>query len=375
MRKRPRPRFPSVQIGNVVFFYCIVLGICCRSIVAQELTIYSPLRALGRLQFVGQSRLTVSVIAAGDLLLGGSATSTVQSNGYDYPFDSTRSLIERSDFAMANLEAPFGTGGSPFDKKYTFRVPPNWAAGIANAGFDVLTLANNHILDYGEKALVSTMSVLDSLDLAYCGAGRNRDEAEKGIILKSGDWTIGFLAYSLTYPEEFWATDTRAGTAYPYQQRLEKSIRDIKSKVDFVIVSFHWGGELRQYPKGYQKQFAHQSIDWGADLIIGHHPHVLQGFEIYNQRLIAYSLGNYVFGSYSRNARDAALLKMWFDRTGSLLAQVIPISVDNHAVHFQPVLLTGNKFNDVINELNKLSLNLNKGESLISKTGLILFDK
>ena len=305
--------------------------------------------------------------------MGGSALSTIKEQGSDYPFDSTRSIIESADFAMANLEAPFTNSGTQFDKTFTFRVPPRFSLGVHRAGFDVLGLANNHILDYGTEGLVSTMNLLDSLGIAFCGAGTNSQNASQGIVLQKGKWRVGFLAYSLTYPSEFWASSSRAGTAFP--NHFKENIQEINENTDLVIVAFHWGGELKTHPKLYQRQYAHQAIDSGADLVIGHHPHILQGLELYQGRLIAYSLGNFVFGSYSRNARDSMMLRVRYDNLGFLLAEIIPISVFNLDVQFQPRLLSEQDRERVIVQLNDISSTLNSGKDILRASGLIIPEK
>jgi poly-gamma-glutamate capsule biosynthesis protein CapA/YwtB (metallophosphatase superfamily) len=305
-------------------------------------------------------------------MIGGRALPVIETHGPAYPFENTRSVLSTADIAMANLEAPFTQDGDPFKKTYTFRVPPAFAGGIRDAGFDVMTLANNHILDYGPDGLFSTMKVLDSLGIAHCGAGLTIQQAEQGIILERNDYQIGFAAYSLTYPAEFWATSTRSGTAFPDAHRMEKNIGRLKEMTDLVVVSFHWGGEKRNYPKSYQIMYGHLAVDSGADLVIGHHPHVLQGLEVYKDRLIAYSLGNFAFGSYSRSARESMMLKVWLDHRGLLIAQVIPISVYNYDIEFQPKILNGPSRERVIETLNQLSLGLNGGKDIIRKSGLIV---
>ena len=164
------------------------------------------------------SKPVISIVAVGDLMMGERLLPLMQSRGSDYPFDSTRQFLQSADIAVANLEAPFTRTGETFDKTYTFSVPPEYADGVRRAGFDVLTLANNHILDYGSEGLFSTMSTLDSLNIIHCGADSNQEKAQEGAILDKEGWRIGFLAYSMTFPTEFWATSEKCGTAYPYTE-------------------------------------------------------------------------------------------------------------------------------------------------------------
>ncbi len=236
---------------------------------------------------------SISVAAVGDMMFGGHASFYIEKYGVSYPFDSTKKMLSLADVALGNLEGPFTDDGKKYDKKFNFKVPPEYANGLLDAGFDVLTLANNHMLDYGIEGLKSTLDVLDSLGVAHCGAGLNLSDAEKQAIIERNGYRIATLGYSMTFPREFWATDSTGGTCYPVWNKMIANIEKSDSLADFVIVTFHWGSELKNQPKTYQKDFAHAAIDAGADLVIGHHPHVLQGIEIYKNRLIAYSLGNF----------------------------------------------------------------------------------
>lgn len=363
--------------GGVIFFAFLRFVFFLNSQTSNSMEIFSPSEGRNTQLFFRKrnsesERKAISLIAVGDLMMGGSALSVIKKKGPDYSFALTQSIFHSADIAIANLEAPFTLSGKAFDKTFTFRVPPSYAHGIVNAGFDVLTLANNHILDYGPEGLFSTLKILDSLKIAHCGAGRNLEEADRGTILQREGWKVGFLAYSLTYPSAFWATLKRCGTAYPNIKRLKNRIQSLKKETDLVVVSFHWGGELKTHPKPYQRFYAHQAVKWGADLVIGHHPHVLQGLELYQGRLIAYSLGNFVFGSYSRNSRESIILKIRFDRKGFLLAEMIPISVYNFEIQFQPRPLKGKFRQKVILTLNNISVGLNGGKQVVGETGIIL---
>ena len=240
-----------------------------------------------------------------------------------------------------------------------------------NSGFTVLNLANNHLLDYGPQGLFDTITVLDSLGIAHCGAGGNDSLALQAAILEVENNKVAYLGFSMTFPEEFWAEEHKPGTAFATESVLAKAIRRIPSEVDHIIVSFHWGSELMSRPKEYQVQFAHKAIDLGADLVLGHHAHVLQGIELYNNGLILYGLGNFVFGSYSEQAKQSIILKAYLGSVGLIYAQIIPISVYNNTIAFQPVVLRGKEKNEVIAALNELSRELNGGNHILNDRGII----
>jgi len=279
----------------------------------------------------------IVLVAVGDLLLGGSAGATLQAQGNAYPFAATASLLRGADIAVANLEAPLTDGGAPVaDKTFTFRVPMRSAAAIEAAGIDVLTLANNHLGDYGPQGVLDTRAALAAAGLHATGAGKDLAEARRPTAIAGRHGSVGFLAYSNTLPTDFYATASRPGTAPGWPALFRADIERLKRYVDYVVVSFHWGAEKMTAPKDYQRQYARLAIDAGADVVLGHHPHVLQGAEWYKGRIIFYSLGNYAFGSWSRNAQVGGLAKVVLDGGAVTSAALLPLNVANHQVQFQP---------------------------------------
>jgi poly-gamma-glutamate synthesis protein (capsule biosynthesis protein) len=292
--------------------------------------------------------------------------------GADYPFVATRKYLASGDLCIANLEAPFTEGGTPFQKKYNFKVPPPYVTGLKTAGIDIVNLANNHTMDYGAHGLRRTIETLDSAGIGYCGAGDNIATASQPFVATVRGKKIAFFGYSMTYPLEFATQGDSAGTVYPEPELLKRSLNLWNDRVDLTVVSFHWGAEKYQTPKEYQLEFARLAIDNGADLILGHHSHVLQGLELYRNRLIAYSLGNYAFASYSEDARDSIILKVLLSADGLMYARCFPINVYNQEVEFQPRALDGMRGSEVIQKLQSLSMPLNGGRQIIADSGLIV---
>ena len=242
---------------------------------------------------------------------------------------------------------------------------------MKNAGFDVVNLANNHIFDYGPDGLFDTITTLDSTGIAFCGAGSNDSTASEPAVITIGTTRVAFIGFSMTFPAEFWAGKERPGTAFATQSLVKNAMQRARNKADYIVVSFHWGAELMTHPKQYQQDFAHMAIDLGADLVLGHHAHVLQGLEIYQNRLIAYGLGNFTFGSYSRHAKESIILKTYLGRDGALFSRVQPVSVYNVEVDFQPILLEGERQLESIRYLNEISNSLNGGRDIITPDGTI----
>lgn len=271
-------------------------------------------------------------------MLGSWVIDLIDRHGPAYPYAEILPLLERADILLGNLEAPFlsdTTGVERAQKKYTFAAPPRSSAVLVAGGFDVVTLANNHILDYGPDGLIMTWAVLDSIGIAHLGTGRSKAEAHTHRIVEREGLRLAFLAYNHTFPEYFWATELRPGTAHASDDGLAREVLRAGAEADLVIVSFHWSEELRESPKEYQRILAHIAVDNGADLVIGHHPHSLQPLEWYRGRLIAYSLGNFVFGSYSSAATGAALFTRFVDGV-PVEADLYPLDVNNLRREFRP---------------------------------------
>lgn len=298
---------------------------------------------------------SVTILAVGDVMMGASMEPSIREKGPDHPFAGTAPAIRRADIAICNLEAPFGTKGKPFKKRFTFLVPPSCAGALARAGFDAVAMANNHMMDYGAVPLDETIRILDSLGIAHSGAGRNLGEARRPAIVERNGIRVAFLSYSKVYPAEFWATSKRAGVAPGEKGYLAEDIAATKKRADLVVVSVHWGAELMDNPKQYQRDLAHLAIDSGADLVLGHHPHVLQGMEVYKGRLIAYSLGNFAFGSQSRKCTESVMLEVRLARKETKEARIIPVCVDNLKTGFQPAVASGAEGRRILENLRRIS--------------------
>ena len=214
--------------------------------------------------------------------------------------DGIRAEIEAADIFMVNQEFPFTDRGTAAeDKQFTFRLPPERVGMFTEMGIDIVTLANNHILDFGPEGITDSIAALDGAGILHVGAGENLEQAKKLEIIETCGRRIGFLGVSRVYMAASWA----AGASHPgvfstYDPTMAlEAIREAREQVDYLVVYVHWGVERETEPLEYQRTMGRQYIDAGADLVIGSHPHVLQPVEYYNDKPIAYSLGNFVFGS------------------------------------------------------------------------------
>ncbi|HJB07624.1 MAG TPA: CapA family protein [Candidatus Enterocloster faecavium] len=244
----------------------------------------------------------VTLLFAGDVLLSDHVLNAYQSGGGITGVVDQNLLeeIQKADLFMVNEEFPFSTRGEAApDKQYTFRLPPERVSIFQEMGIDLVTLANNHALDFGTDALVDTLDTLDGAGISHVGAGRNLEEAKKPVIVELQGKTIGFLGASRVIPETSWnASSSKPGMLVTYDPSMTiQEIEKLDQNCDYVVVYVHWGIERAEHPEEYQRAMGKQYIDAGADLVVGSHPHVLQGIEYYKGKPIIYSLGNFVFGS------------------------------------------------------------------------------
>lgn len=293
--------------------------------------------------------------AVGDVMLAGRWSSDLMRNGFTSPFAHVADELKKGDITLANLESPLARGGIEFiEKKFRFRGDPAVASALKSSGINLVTLANNHIMDFGADALAETVQHLEKSKIAWIGAGKNLSEARTMALYSIKGKKIAFLGYSLTQPTEFYAGKNRPGTAPGFETVFAEDIKSARSQADYVIVSFHWGTEGKQETQEYQRRVARKAIDAGSDVIIGHHPHVLRGVERYKNGIIFYSLGNFVFASKGKTADATVIVRLHLDDR-KREAELLPVDILYRRVGFQPQLLSDGKGAYVIERLNKLS--------------------
>jgi len=310
------------------------------------------------------------IAAVGDIMLGGTGTPEFERFGYDYPFEKTRTLLKQSHIVFGNLEGPLThTDHEAVAKKYRYRsAPEKVAPALLNAGFNVVSLANNHTMDQGAEGLRHTIDALNLVGIKHTGAGMNLAEARTPAILEASGARVAFLAYTLTFPEEFWATAERPGSPFGHDTQVRADIAAARQHADIVLVSFHWGQEGKTELRDYQKQLGRAAIDAGATAVIGHHPHVLQGVERYKHGVILYSLGNFAFGTYGPEAFRSAVAELTFREKKLAELRLHPLNVRNAEVVFQPLPLAGAAADKVVAELQQISKPL--GTQLENRDGV-----
>jgi poly-gamma-glutamate synthesis protein (capsule biosynthesis protein) len=271
----------------------------------------------------------------------------IRREGDAYPFRETADTLSAADVAFANLEVPLTTVDAPTPGKdpesvragrdYVFRAPPRLATAIRDAGFDVVSLANNHAMDQGALGLAETTEALRKAGIEYVGAGRDELEAARPALTRTGGVTIAWLAASEVLPLSSVASAERAGIAASRgthggrdaRAALLRRVRTLKAQGLVVIVSLHWGAEGQIAPTDAQRRLARALSSAGADALVGHHPHVLQGFAWMDRTFVAYSLGNFVASPRGRLARESAILELQIDELGVREARVRPVWIED----------------------------------------------
>lgn len=241
-----------------------------------------------------------SIYFVGDIMLTRGVKSSVIKNfagDYSKLFENVKELKE-ADILFGNLEGAVSDVGNNVGSKYSFRMDPIVLPVLKDAGFDIVSFANNHVGDWNITAFSDTLSRLDENGILKTGAGINKTEAENPTIIEKNGIKFGFLGFSDVGPNWLSSTDDKPGILLAGDHNIETIIKNAKTKVDVLIVSFHFGDEYKLVHNSRQETLAHLAIDSGADLIIGHHPHVMQDIEIYNSKTIVYSLGNFIFDQH-----------------------------------------------------------------------------
>jgi poly-gamma-glutamate synthesis protein (capsule biosynthesis protein) len=263
----------------------------------------------------------IQIIAVGDIMLGRSVEENVLKSGdVNYPFERMMPLMQDADLLIGNLECLISDKGEARFKAYSFRVGLWGIESLKNAGFDLVSLANNHAYDYGPEALIDTRARLRWAGISVVGAGNNEREAHEPVILERNGIKIAFLGYVNT-PVEIYgfdtltakATPTDPGIAWGEPEVIAEDVHAANKQADVVIVMLHSGVEGIIEPSAVQIALSRAAIDAGALAVIGSHPHVQQGLEFYNGGLIAYSLGNFVF---EMDDIGQAFLRLWIDENG-----------------------------------------------------------
>jgi len=301
-----------------------------------------------------KDRLTV--IGVGDLLFSLGPTSLIKSQGGAAPLAKVASVLKDADITIANLESPLSRRGTKVKGKpdhLIFEAPPEAIDSLTTAGIDIVAMANNHMMDYGAPAMEDTLRTLDAVGILHAGGGMNKADAWKPAIIERGGRKVAYLSFTQRIPSYFLPTATTPGIASGNDMgAVQSAIRAAKAKADYVIVAFHWGVEQSFEANAQQVRDGRAAVDAGADMVLSHHPHVMQGIEFYKGRLIAYSLGNFLFAYKTTEGRKSFILKATLGPDGVSDVTAIPVYMGQWG---RPVVQTGASAAGILGKLRAIS--------------------
>lgn len=285
---------------------------------------------------MSENEKTISLCAAGDVALGGALEGKLDTPGARRAVvEGVESAFSGSDIRFLNLDCTFDTRGvPPHPDEYLVSASPGQLKLLRELDIDVVSLANNHSMDFGGGSLAATQSHLESLGIGYVGVGGDLATARQPRIVERNGVRVGFLAYASTHP---WvgalaAGSQTAGVAPLEPGMMREDVQALREQVDCAVVSVHWGKEYLHYPPPRNVELGRRLVEWGAGLVLGHHPHVIQGIESYRGAVICYSLGNFLFPDYPgqelafRGAHQVSLLARFrIGRTRVKCEEVLPV--------------------------------------------------
>ncbi len=278
--------------------------------------------------------IETTLAAGGDVMLSRYVGTKIRKSGdMALPFRKISNIFSEADIAFINLESPFYNQGEYVTDGMVFKSEPETIEGLNLAGIDIVSMANNHAKNRGSNGLLYSFDLLNKNNIEYAGAGRNFNEAHQEKIIEKEEIKFAFLAYTYSDGANFKSSVTSNDPDVAFMNILEmkKDVERARKTADVIIVSMHAGAEYQNYPNVEQKEFAREAIDAGANLVLGHHPHVVQTTEKYNNGFIIYSLGNLVFDQmWSQETQEGVIASCKFVNKNLKQINFIPIKIENY---------------------------------------------
>lgn len=314
----------------------------------------------------------ITIGFGGDVMIGRLVNDHLGKVSPAYIWGDVLSLLQKNDLNVINLEAALTNSTKVVPKVFNFKAKPQYVQSLVEGHIGAVNLANNHVLDYSEEGLYETLESLKKIEIPYVGAGKDEKEAKKPIILTVKDIRIGILG--CTDNEPTWeATASTPGTRYIEVgdiTAIKPDIEALKGQVDILILSMHWGPNMKERPSRIFINFAHDLIDAGVDIVHGHSAHIFQGVEVYKDKLIMYDTGDFVDDYYVdpvlRNDRSFLFL-VEVNKKGLSSIRLIPVLISN----FQVNLATGKNLSETVDRMQALSKELHS--SLVAENDALMY--
>jgi len=308
--------------GSVIAFFTVVTSSNSSSILEKNISGQGAIVAVSQnvpVRNKGSSGIVdndeseeATMVFVGDIMLSrGIGKIMAEQNNWLYPFEHVREYLQKADLVFGNLEGPISGRGRNQGSIYSFNMDPYVVQGLIDANIGVLSVANNHIFDYGPLAFIDTLAVLRLSGIDTVGGGVNFEEAHRPLVRDMKGTKVAFLAYTNLLPRSLGEKNAVPATSYLDEEIMKHDIEAAKTLVDIVMVSFHWGDEYSTKHNDWQERIAHEAINTGASLVVGHHPHVVEEVEQYRGGYIAYSLGNFIFDqNFSEDTSKGLVLEV-----------------------------------------------------------------
>ncbi|UCF44530.1 MAG: CapA family protein [Planctomycetota bacterium] len=292
----------------------------------------------------------------GDVMLGRLVDREVGKKGYGYVWGDMLGRLRETDINIINLETTLTRSTKKVPKVFNFRAQPDRVQCLVEARVDVCNLANNHILDFSKEGLVETIATLDGAGIRHVGAGKNEREASEAVVIEKEGVRVGVIGF--TDNEAGWeAKEEKCGTNYVKVgdiEKVKKQVEKLRGKVDVLVLTIHWGPNMRQRPSRQFRDFARKVIDAGVDIFHGHSAHIFQGIEVYKGNLILYDTGDFVDDyAVDRSLRndESFLYLVEVDKGGVRKAELVPVLISEMQVN----KAKGRDYKGIIGKMRRLS--------------------
>ena len=307
----------------------------------------------------------LTLVAVGDIMLDRSVGKKINSKGCASIIEEVAAKLNQGDITFGNLECPLSTVGPHAPREHLiFRADPKTVEVLVLGGFDVVSLANNHTLNAGRAGLLQTLQHLEEANIAYAGAAREKAEAAQPVFFDLEGLRLGFLAY------------TDLSFAHGSYSKADSELTDVRSEItaaknkcDLLAVSYHWGVEYHRHPTPRQMEVAHASVDAGADVVLGHHPHVLQGVEVYKRCPILYSMGNFIFDQRAGERMESGLFTLYYTEGRGWRVEMKPVWIPWSRLG--PEYATGPRQASILERFQQLSQELGTQVMVEAGQGII----
>lgn len=300
----------------------------------------------------------LSISAVGDIMLGDlpacsgfGVGSMIAKHGPNFPFAKCKDALVGSDIVIGNLEvvlSRFNPKTDPFSSTH-LRAQPEAINGLVSAGVNCVTLANNHIMQHGLAAVLETTDHLRSNGISFTGIEYPERDIQNFCLIEKKGVKVGMLGFNFR-PEQY-SVSPRIDVAGG-MERICNNIESVRNRADLIVLSLHWGEEFISRPSGEQVRMGRKLIESGANIILGHHPHILQGIEQYRGGLIAYSLGDFVFDLWEERLRKSMILQIDVRDVNEITYNIVPATINRY---WQPVVIHDNTTSQLRMEIDRLA--------------------